>query len=171
METAVKLAIAAHADREIVIMRTFDAPPRLVFDAWTKPELLKRWLTGPSGWTMVVCEVDLQIGGSYRFIWRQDVDGTEIGNHGVYREIVPAERLVCTELFDDPWYPGESLISTTLAKQDGKTVYTCTLRYESRQARDLVLDSPMEGGVAQSYNRLDELLATLRADSGATDGA
>jgi len=171
MEATGKLTLVAQADREIVMTRTFDAPPGLVFDAWTKPELLKRWLTGPPGWTMVVCEVDLQVGGSYRFIWHQDVDGTEIGNHGVYREIVPAERLVCTELFDDPWYPGESLISTTLTEQDGKTAYTCTLRYESREARDLVLNSPMEGGVAQSYDRLDELLATMRAGTATTGGA
>ena len=87
--------------------RVFDAPRSLVFDAWTKPELLKRWLGVRGGWSMVVCEVDLKVGGTYRFVWRGP-DKAEMGMGGVYREIVPPERLVATESFDDPWYPGEA---------------------------------------------------------------
>jgi len=153
------LQIKANGDREIVMTRVFDAPRKLVFDAFTKPELLKQWLLGPPGWSMPVCEIDLRIGGRYRYVWRRDTDGTEMGCGGVYREIVPPERLVHTEQFDDPWYPGESLITTVLDEQRGKTTLTATMLYESRDARDGILKSGMESGVAASYDRLAELLA------------
>jgi uncharacterized protein YndB with AHSA1/START domain len=153
------LQVQANADREIVMTRVFDAPRNLVFDAFTKPELLKQWLLGPPGWSMPVCEIDLRIGGSYRYVWRRDADGTEMGCGGVYREIVPPERLVQTERFDNPWYPGESLITTVLDEQRGKTTLTATMLYESRDARDGILKSGMESGVAASYDRLAELLA------------
>jgi len=153
------LQIKANGDREIVMIRVFDAPRKLVFDAFTKPELLKQWLLGPPGWSMPVCEIDLRIGGRYRYVWRRDTDGTEMGCGGVYREIVPPERLVHTEQFDNPWYPGESLITTVLDEQRGKTTLTATMLYESRDARDGILKSGMESGVAASYDRLAELLA------------
>ncbi|PYU08680.1 MAG: ATPase [Acidobacteria bacterium] len=153
------LQIKANGDREIVMTRVFDAPRKLVFDAFTKPELLKQWLLGPPGWSMPVCEIDLRIGGRYRYVWRRDTDGTEMGCGGVYREIVPPERLVHTEQFDNPWYPGESLITTVLDEQRGKTTLTATMLYESRDARDGILKSGMESGVAASYDRLAELLA------------
>jgi len=153
------LQIKGNGDREIVMTRVFDAPRKLVFDAFTKPELLKQWLLGPPGWSMPVCEIDLRIGGRYRYVWRRDTDGTEMGCGGVYREIVPPERLVHTEQFDDPWYPGESLITTVLDEQRGKTTLTATMLYESRDARDGILKSGMESGVAASYDRLAELLA------------
>lgn len=158
MNTGV-LQIKANGDREIVMTRVFDAPRKLVFDAFTKPELLKQWLLGPPGWSMPVCEIDLTIGGRYRYVWRRDTDGTEMGCGGVYREIVPPERLVHTEQFDNPWYPGESLITTVLDEQRGKTTLTATMLYESRDARDGILKSGMESGVAASYDRLAELLA------------
>jgi uncharacterized protein YndB with AHSA1/START domain len=159
MNTTGVLQVQANADREIVMTRVFDAPRNLVFDAFTKPELLKQWLLGPPGWSMPVCEIDLRIGGSYRYVWRRDADGTEMGCGGVYREIVPPERLVQTERFDNPWYPGESLITTVLDEQRGKTTLTATMLYESRDARDGILKSGMESGVAASYDRLAELLA------------
>ena len=159
MKNAAALQVKANADREIVMTRVFDAPRNLVFDAFTKPELLKQWLLGPPGWTMPVCEIDLRIGGSYRYVWRRDADGTEMGCGGVYREIVPPERLVQTERFDNPWYPGESLITTVLDEQRGKTTLTATMLYESRDAREGILKSGMESGVAASYDRLAELLA------------
>jgi uncharacterized protein YndB with AHSA1/START domain len=142
-----------------VMTRVFDAPRTLVFDAFTRPELLKQWLLGPPGWSMPVCEIDLRIGGRYRYVWRRDTDGTEMGCGGVYREIVPPERLVHTEQFDNPWYPGESLITALLDEQRGKTTLTATMLYESRDARDGILKSGMESGVAASYDRLAELLA------------
>jgi uncharacterized protein YndB with AHSA1/START domain len=159
MKNAAALQVKANADREIVMTRVFDAPRNLVFDAFTKPELLKQWLLGPPGWTMPVCEIDFRIGGSYRHVWRRDADGTEMGCGGVYREIVPPERLVQTERFDNPWYSGESLITTVLDEQRGKTTLTATMLYESRDAREGILKSGMESGVAASYDRLAELLA------------
>jgi len=159
MKNTLALQIKAHGDREIMMTRVFDAPRKLVFDAFTKPELLKQWLLGPPGWSMPVCEIDLRIGGRYRYVWRRDTDGTEMGCGGVYREIVPPERLVHTEKFDNPWYPGESLITTVLDEQLGKTTLTATMLYESRDARDGILKSGMESGVAASYDRLAELLA------------
>jgi uncharacterized protein YndB with AHSA1/START domain len=153
------LKLTAQGDREIVMTRAFHAPRRLVFDALTKPDLVKRWLIGPPGWSMSVCEIDLKVGGAYRYVWRH-ADGREMGLRGVYREIVPQERVICTELFDDAWYPGEALLTTTLAEQDGRTTLTTTVRYVSKEARDGVLKSGMESGVAASYDRLAQLLVS-----------
>jgi uncharacterized protein YndB with AHSA1/START domain len=151
------LTVTTPTDREIVLTRQFDAPRRTVFDALTKPALLLRWF-GARGWNLVVCEVDLRVGGAWRFVSRGP-DGTDMGHGGVYREIQPPERLVYTELFDDQSYPGESLITHALTEQDGRTTLTSTVRYASKQGRDTALSYPMERGVAESYERLTELLA------------
>jgi len=159
------LKVVAQGDREIVMTRVFDAPRTMVFEAWTKPELLKRWLLGPPGWTMTVCEVDLRVGGAYRFVWRRDrVAGDAetphtMGMGGVYREITAPARLVSTEEFDDAWYPGNALNTLEMIEKDGKTTLVNTVLYDSREARDGVLKSPMEQGVAASYDRLADLLA------------
>ena len=152
------LKLAIRGDREIVITRAFDAPRKLVFDAFTKPELVKQWLLGPDGWSMPVCEIDLKVGGKYRYVWRRDKDGTEMGMGGVYREIVAPERIVATEKFDQSWYPGEALGTFVLIEQAGKTTLTETILYESREARDGVLKSGMEKGIVASYDRLASLL-------------
>jgi uncharacterized protein YndB with AHSA1/START domain len=154
------LNVTTPSDREIAITRVFDAPRRLVFDAHTKPELVKRWLLGPPGWSMPVCEIDLRVGGKYRWVWRHDRDGTQMGMGGVYREIAAPERLVATEKFDEAWYPGEALNTLVLVEQRGRTTLTQTMRYESREARDAVLKSGMEKGLTASYDRLAELLAS-----------
>ena len=156
------LKVAARGDRELVMTRVFAAPRTLVFDAFTKPELVKRWLLGPPGWSMPVCEIDLRVGGKYRYVWREDREGTEMGMGGVYREIVVPERLVATERFDQSWYPGEAVGTIVLVEQGGRTTLTQTLVYDSRAARDVVVKSPMETGVAASYDRLAELLASAR---------
>ena len=96
------LKVTTPSDREICMTRAFDASRELVFDCYTKPELLKRWMFGPPGWTVVGCEVDLRVGGAYRFVWRGP-DGTEMGMGGVHREIVRPERIVNTQLFDQDW--------------------------------------------------------------------
>ncbi len=160
MTTTGTMKLATRGDREIVITRVFDAPRRLVFDAFTKPELVKRWLLGPPGWAMVVCEVAAKVGDRYRYVWRHD-SGAEMGLGGVLREIVPPERIVATEKFDQSWYPGEAVGTIILVEQDGKTILTQTIIYESREARDVVLKSPMEQGMAASYNRLAEVLVSL----------
>jgi|SRR5208282_4352683 len=171
MKNTGNLKLAMRGDREIVMTRAFGAPRTLVFDALTKPELVKQWLLGPPGWTMPVCEIDLRLGGTFRYVWRQTSDGTEMGVRGTYREIVPQERLVCTELFDKAWYPGEALITTTLAEQGGSTTLTLTVLYESREARDAVLKTSMEQGVAASYDRLAEHLASSLVRGGLQGGA
>src|SRR5207247_8670465 len=106
MKRAATLQLTTPSDREIAMTRVFDAPRKLVFDAHTKPELVKRWLLGPPGWSMPVCEIDLRVGGRFRYVWRRDNDGTQMGMGGVYREIVAPERIVNTEKFDEAWYPG-----------------------------------------------------------------
>jgi uncharacterized protein YndB with AHSA1/START domain len=157
------LEIAALGEREVVMTRVFNAPRHLVFDALTKPELVKRWLLGPDGWTMPVCEIDLRVGGRYRYVWRQASNGKEMGMGGVYREIVPPERLVQTELFDEAWYPGESLITSTLTEQGGRTTLTTTMLYVSQEARDAILKSGMERGVEASYDRLAAIVEEAKA--------
>jgi uncharacterized protein YndB with AHSA1/START domain len=161
METTAKgkLTVEARGEREIVMTRTVDAPRRLVFEAFTKPELLKRWLLGPEGWSMPVCEVDLRVGGRYRYLWRQEATGAEMGMGGVFREIVPPQKLVSTEEFDQPWYPGKGVGTILLTEENGRTKITQTIRYDSREARDGVLRSPMESGVETSYARLEKMLA------------
>jgi len=154
------LKVTTPSDREIVMTRVFDAPRKLVYDAHTKPELVKRWLLGPPGWSMPVCEINLRVGGTYRYVWRNDGDGTEMGMGGVYREIRAPERVVNTERFDQAWYPGEGVGTLVLVEQGGRTTLTHTMLYESREARDAVLKSGMEQGVAASYDRLAELLAS-----------
>lgn len=158
---ATKLSVTANGDREILITREFDAPRELVFDAFTKPELVRRWLYGPDGWSFAVCEIDLRVGGTYRYVWRKESTGDQMGMGGVFREIKRPERLVSTEKFDDPWYPGEGVGTIVLTARRGKTLMTQTVRYESRDARDAVLRSPMESGLSAGYDRLEELLATL----------
>ena len=156
------LKVEARGDREIVMTRIFDAPRRLVFEAFTKPDLLKRWLTGAPGWSLAVCEIDLRVGGSLRYLWRGP-GGEEMGMRGVFREITPPERIVGTEKFDQSWYPGEAVGTVVFTEQGGKTTLTQTIVYESREARDIVLKSPMEGGVSMSYNQLATLLASQLA--------
>jgi uncharacterized protein YndB with AHSA1/START domain len=157
--------ITANGDRELVITREFNVGRQLIFEAFTKPELIKRWLLGPDGWTMPVCEVELRVGGKYRYVWRNESNGTEMGMGGTYREIVVPERIVATEKFDESWYPGEAVGTILLREAGGKTIFTQTMVYESREARDAVLKSPMEHGVEASYNRLSDLLAAQGRDS------
>jgi uncharacterized protein YndB with AHSA1/START domain len=155
-----QVKIVPSGDRDLVMTRAFDAPRKLVYDAHTKPELVRQWLLGPPGWSMPVCDMDVRVGGTYRWVWRHDTNKTEMGMGGVYREVKTPERLVSTEKFDEAWYPGESLNTLVLVEQGGRTTLTQTMRYESREAREAVIKSGMEKGVAASYDRLDDVLAT-----------
>jgi len=152
------LEITALGERKIAMTREYDAPRALVFDAFTKPDLVRRWLLGPPGWTMPVCEIDLKVGGRYRYVWRNEAKDRSMGVSGVYRDVSPAARLVHTERFDEAWYPGEALITSELVETSAGTSVTMTMLLESREARDGVLKSGMEGGVRQSYDRLAEIL-------------
>jgi uncharacterized protein YndB with AHSA1/START domain len=156
------LTVTTPSDTEIVLSRRFNAHAGLVFDAWTKPELLMRWY-GAQGWNLVVCEVDLRVGGRWRFV-SQGPGGETMGQTGVYREIKAPERLVYMEIFDEQSYPGETLVSHAFMESAGHTTVTSILRYASQQARDKVLSYPMERGVAEGYDRLATVLAERTAE-------
>jgi len=160
MKNTGTLKVTTPTEREIVMTRVFDAPRRLVFDAFSKPELLKRWF-GPRGWSLAVCEVDLKVGGGFRFVLRGP-DGKEMGMRGVYREIVPPERSVHMESFDD--YPGESQVTAVFVEENGKTTLTATVLYPSKEVRDIVIKSGMERGAAESYDKLAELLPSMGSE-------
>ena len=153
-----KVTVEAKGENELVISRMFNAPKELVFRAYTECKYLKRWLYGPEGWSLAVCEIDLNVGGSYRWVWKKDE--IEMGAGGKYREIARPDRIVCTEQFDDPWYEGEAVSTVVLVESSsGVTTLTNTMRYVSKAARDGVLQSPMEEGLSMSYDRLEALLA------------
>src|ERR1700694_2027981 len=135
MKNTGTLKVTTPTDREVVLTRVFDAPRHLVFDAFSKPELLKRWF-GPRGWSLVGCEVDLKVGGGFRFVLRGP-DGKEMGMRGVYREIAPPERSVHMESFDD--YPGESQVTAVFVEHEGKTTLTATVLYPSKEIREIVV--------------------------------
>ena len=158
MANTATLTITTPTDHDIVMTRAFQAPRALVFEALTTPALLKQWLLGPPGWEMVVCDVDLRVGGAYRYVWRREATGKMMAMGGVFQEVVAPERLVATERFDDPWYPGLGLSTTVLEERGGTTTLNNTGRYESRATRDTVLQSGMESGVSVSYDRLEALL-------------
>ena len=159
MKNTGTLKITLPSDREIMMTRVFDAPRQLVYDAFSKPELLKQWF-GPRGHSLVVCEVDHRVGGGFRFVLRGP-NGKEMGMRGAYRELVPPDRSVHMESFDD--FPGEAMVTTVFVEQDGKTTMTATVLSPSKEVRDIVLKSGMEHGAAESYDKLAELLASMEA--------
>jgi uncharacterized protein YndB with AHSA1/START domain len=156
-----KLKMTTPGEREIRIEREFDAARELVWQAWTQPELVRRWLLGPDGWDMPVCEMDVRVGGSYRWVWRKASTGAEMAMGGTYREVVRPERLVTTEKFDDPWYPGECVATTSFTERAGRTTVVTTMLLDTQEIRDGVLKSGMERGMERSYERIDEILPTL----------
>jgi uncharacterized protein YndB with AHSA1/START domain len=154
------LQVTTPSDREIALTRVLDAPRALVWKAYTTPELLKRWLGVHNGWTLDVCEVDLRVGGAYRYVWRGP-GGAEMGMRGTFREVVAPERLVTDERFDQAWYEGQCIGTVTLVERAGKTTLTMNLRYDSRAVRDAVLQSPRKEGVGAGFETLAQVLHTL----------
>jgi uncharacterized protein YndB with AHSA1/START domain len=152
------LSITTPSDVEIEITRVFDAPRRLVFEAWTNPTYLKQWLLGPEGWTVPVCEIDLRPGGEWHFVWRKAA-GTEMSMRGHYKEVAPPERLVSTERWGPEW--PETLNTLTFTEKAGVTTVVNNIRYPSREARDAALATGMKEGAAMGYTRLDGLLKSM----------
>ena len=161
------LKVSTPADRDIVMTRDFNAPRQLVWDAMTKPDLIRKWLFGPPGWTMTVCDDDARAGGAFRWAWRGP-NGEELAMRGTYSEVVPPAsggkggRIVRTESFDIGCVPqsGEQHCTLTLVEGNGgKTTLTLTVRYPSKEARDGAIASGMTGGVTAGYDRLEEMLA------------
>jgi uncharacterized protein YndB with AHSA1/START domain len=147
------------SDREIRMTRLFDAPRRLVFEAMSKPEHIKKWwgCLG-TGYSVPVCEVDLRPGGAWRFVNRHP-EGEAVF-YGVYREITPPERVVFTEIYE-PFPDAESVVTVVLTEEGGKTRITATSQYPSKEVRDMVLQTGMEKGAAASYDRLEEVAQAL----------
>lgn len=146
------------SEREIVMTRVFDAPRRLVWEAWTNPKHVPHWMLGPTGWTMPVCEIDLRPGGAWHFVWRKE-DGEEMEMRGVYQEITPPERLVNTEAWGGDW--PEILNTLLLTEENGKTTMTSRMLFPSQEARDAALKTGMEDGASVSFDRLAEYLQTI----------
>lgn len=163
MNTTEDVKITIPTDREVVVTRTFDAPRTLVFDAYTQPELLKRWYGAP-GRSLVVCEVDLRVGGAYRFLWRGE-GKSDVGMHGVHREVVRPERLVRTERWED-WDAGEIIETVTFTEHAGQTVLRSTGLYPSRDVRDAVLKAGLENGTRETFGRLADELGKLQQSQG-----
>jgi len=158
MRYADTFQVTTPGDCEIELARDFEAPVQLLFDAFTKPELVRRWLLGPPGWSMPVCEIDLRVGGTYRYVWRKE-GIPDMGMKGVFREIDAPTLIVVTEQFDVAWYPGEALNTTSFAQKGNVTRATIRLRYQSQEAREIARRSGMDLGMAASLNRLAELMA------------
>jgi uncharacterized protein YndB with AHSA1/START domain len=150
------LEVATPSDLEIEVVRAFGAPPRIVFDYYTKPEHVRRWLLGPDGWSMPTCDIDLAVGGRYEFVWRNDAEEQQFGARGEYLEIVTPERLVHRERMDGA--DSDVLVTVTFVRQGEGTTLTTTLRFETKDARDAALESGMTGGMSASYGRLDALI-------------
>jgi len=159
MKTTDTLTITTLTDREVAMTRVFDAPRRLVFEAWTNPKHVPQWLLGPDGWTMPVCEIDLRPGGSWHFVWRKS-NGTEMAMSGEYREVTPPERIVNTERWGPEW--PETLNTLVFTEENGKTRMTLTILYPSKEARDAAIKTGMSDGASQSFDRLESYLASTR---------
>lgn len=158
MSDAGKMIVTTPSDREVVVTRVFNAPRRLVFEAWTNPKYVPHWMLGPEGWTMPVCEIDLRPGGAWHFVWR-GTNGAEMEMRGVYREITPPERLVSTEAWGGDW--PETVNTVVLREQNGKTTMTLTILYPSKEARENALKTGMKDGMVPTFDRLERYLLSL----------
>ena len=162
--TMEKAQVTLPSDREVKVMRSFKAARSLVYRAYTEPALLQRWLLGPPGWSMPVCEMDVRVGGRYQWRWRSDKDGSEFGFAGTFREVQPSSRLVHTETYDpgtvaDAFPQNESLVSVTFTEEGGITTVTTLINFASKEARDAALATGMTDGMEQSYQLLDAQLS------------
>jgi len=158
-----KAQVTLPSDCEVQVTRSFKAPRSLVFRAFTEPELVRRWMLGPPGWGMPVCEMDVRPGGTYRWRWRSDADGTEFGFFGTFREVQPPSRIVHTESYDPGTigdsYPtaGEATITTTFTEEGGITTMTTVMNFGSKEVRDAAVKTGMTEGMEQGYQRLDRI--------------
>ena len=150
-------SLGTPSDRELELSRFVGAPRRAIFGAWTDPRLVPRWLLGPPGWSMPECEIDLRVGGRWRFLWRKH-DGSTLEASGSYREILPPGRLVSTERWSPEW--PETVNTLRLAEANGGTLVTLRMLYPDKGARDRALGTGMEQGLEASLARLEALLRT-----------
>jgi uncharacterized protein YndB with AHSA1/START domain len=154
------LHFAQKSGTEIEITRRFNTTAASLYRAYVHPEILRTWLRGPQGWRMITCVFDAQPGGNYCYQWRNE-SGEVIGLRGQICEITPNEKIVITEEFDQSWYPGHAIVTTTFAEVDSNTTLMKTIiKYENQEAMMKVLNSGMEQGISVSYNRLEEWFST-----------
>jgi uncharacterized protein YndB with AHSA1/START domain len=158
-----KAQVTLPSDREVKVTRSFRAPRALVYRAYTEPEVVRRWLLGPPGWSMPVCEMDVRVGGGFRWRWRSDADGSEFGFAGTFREVQPSSKIVHTETYDPGTvggvYPEEgAIVTVTFTENGGVTTVTTLIDFGSKEARDNAVATGMTDGMEQSYQLLDGLL-------------
>lgn len=162
-----KTQVMLPSDHEVKVVRAFNAPRELVYKAYTTPELLKQWMLGPPGWSMPVCEMDVRVGGKYRWRWRSTEDGKEFGFHGEFQVVEPARRLVHTEYYGPGDVGGDmgegALITVELTERDGVTTMSTLMDFHTKEARDAAMSTGMTDGMESSYQLLDELLSGLGA--------
>jgi uncharacterized protein YndB with AHSA1/START domain len=154
-----KATVTLPTDEQILITREFDAPKHLVYKAWTTPELVKRWWAGQRG-TVTSVEIDLRVGGTWRYVMTA-TGGFEVGFHGEFREIVPNERIVSTEVYEG-MPEGEALNTLTFTEVDGRTTLTVLVQHTSQEHRDGHINSGMEGGMQESMDLLEQVAVSLR---------
>ncbi|HEX6244147.1 MAG TPA: SRPBCC family protein [Polyangiales bacterium] len=159
-----KAQVSLPSEREVVVTRSFKAPKALVYRAYTEPALLRRWMLGPPGWAMTVCEMATRVGDSYRWRWRNEQDGTEFGFSGVFREIEPGVRMVHTERYDAGTTNvgesgGECLVTVTFEEKAGLTTVSTSMKFDSKESRDAAVSTGMTDGMEMSYQGLDAILA------------
>ena len=157
--------VTTPTDTQILITREFDAPKHLVYEAWTTPELVKRWWSGQRG-EMTIAEIDLRVGGAWRYVMVAE-GGFEVAFHGEYREIVPNERIVTTEVYEMPEAeaPPEAdapLNTITFSEADGRTTLTLLVQCTSKELRDTIIDSGMEAGMQEGWDLLEQVASSLR---------
>jgi len=162
--TMEKAQVTLPSDREVKVIRSFRAPRPLVYRAYTEAALVQRWLLGPPGWSMPVCEMDVRIGGRYRWRWRSDTDANEFGFSGTFREVQPPSRLVHSETYDpgtvgDAQPQNEALVTVTFAEHDGITTVTTLIDFGSKDVRDAAVATGMTDGMEQSYKLLETVLS------------
>ena len=160
-----KAQVSLPSDREVLVTRSFHAERELVWEAYTTPELVKRWLLGPPGWTMPVCEMDVRPGGTFRWLWRSEEDGKQFGFHGRFTEVERPTKIRHTESYDpgdiggNMGEAGEATVTLTLTEKGGVTTLWTLIDYGSREARDAAMSTGMTDGMEMSYQKLEELLA------------
>jgi uncharacterized protein YndB with AHSA1/START domain len=149
------------SDTQILITREFDAPKHLVYRAWTTPELVRRWWSGQRG-AMSVCEIDLRVGGSWRYVMAAR-GGVEVAFHGEFREIAPSERIVSTEVYEMADNPDNDGVLNTISfsEVDGRTTLTLLTDCPTKDVRDMIVDSGMEGGMQEGMDLLEQVAVAL----------
>jgi uncharacterized protein YndB with AHSA1/START domain len=161
--TIEKAQVTLPSEREVKVTRSFRAPRALVYRAYTEPELVRRWLLGPPGWSMPVCEMDVRVGGRYRWRWRSEEDGSEFGFAGSFRDLQPSSKIVHTESYDpgtlaEGYPPGEAIVTVTFSEDNGITTVTTLIDFGSKDVRDAAVATGMTDGMEQSYQLLSRLL-------------